>query len=49
MTNNLHLQQQVEDYEETRESEILKLAESLRITKEEAAQRWEELSESSDE
>lgn len=43
MRKDLNLEQQEEDYQEARENEIRKIAESRNISIEEATQIWEDL------
>ena len=43
MRQDLNLEQQEEDYQEARENEIRKIAESRNISIEEATQIWEDL------
>ena len=43
MRQDLNLEQQEEDYQEARENEIQKIAESSNISIEEATQIWEDL------
>ena len=43
MKQDLNLEQQEEDYQEARENEIQKIAESENVSYEVAAQTWEDL------
>lgn len=46
MSKDLNLEQQEEDYQEARENEIQKIAESENVSYEVAAQTWEDLNSS---